>query len=204
MRLVVEGVQRHNHSPLQYVLLYQGVWAWAAVNASGDLVARGALILSEQVTQSGRTVAGGIYANESQTQTGITLLGPITATGELETVFSYDLNTTDNRVYLVASDDDGRLENSQGSAFFFGEGAVVNRTTQQASQLVYVGLLQASTEVPTSQSAKVQAQSAARNLAVDAVKRQFASNRAIKLNLAPSSRNFSPLKSAALNLLNNR
>lgn len=190
--------------PVRTPTLYQGVWGWAAVNTSGDLVARGALILSEQVSQSGRTVAGGIYTNESQTQTGITLLGPLTAVDELETVFSYDLNTTDSRIYLAASDTDGQFENYQGSAAFFGEGAIVNRTTQQPSQTIYVGLLQASTEVPTSQSAKIQAQSAARNLAVDAVKRQLASNRAMKLNLAPSSQNFNLLRSTAANLLNNR
>lgn len=191
-------------APVRTPTLYQGVWGWAAVNTSGDLVARGALILSEQVIESGRSIAVGIYTNESQTQTGLTILGPITAIGKLETAFSYDLSTTDNSIYLAATDTDGQFENYQGSATFLGEGAIVNRITQEPSQPVEVILIQASTEVPTSQSAKIQAQSAARNLAVDAVKRQLASNRAMKLNLAPSSQNFNLLRSAAANLLNNR
>ncbi|THF68111.1 hypothetical protein E7T06_18160 [Deinococcus sp. Arct2-2] len=191
-------------APVRTPTLYQGVWGWAVANTSGTVIAKGVLILSEQVTQSGRTVAVGAYTNDSQTQTGVTLLGPISATGTLETGFTYDLSTTDSRIYLLARDDDGKFENYQGSATFYGKGEVFDRATQQPSQAITVALVQGSTEVPTSQSAKVQAQSAARNLAADAVKRQFASNRATTPNLAPASQSFSPLKSAALNLLNNR
>ncbi|UQN06612.1 hypothetical protein [Deinococcus sp. QL22] len=191
-------------APVRTPTLHQGVWAWAAANTSGTIVGSGVLILSEQVIESGRPVALGIYTNESQTQTGVTVVGPITAAGKLETAFSYDLSTTGNNIYLAASDTDGQFENYQGSAAFFGGGEIFSRTAQQPGQAVYVGILQASTEVPTSQSAKIQAQSAARTLAVDAVKRQFASNRTTKLNLASASQNFSPLQSAAAKLLNNR
>ncbi|WP_157451082.1 Ig-like domain-containing protein [Deinococcus puniceus] len=184
--------------------LYQGVWGWAVANTSGTVIANGVFILSEQVAEAGRTVAFGVYTNDSQTQTGFTLLGPIAAAGTLETGFTYDLSTTDSRIYLIARDTDGQLENFQGSATFFGEGTVFNRTTQEPSQAVRVVLVQVSAEVPTSQSAKIQAESAARNLAADAVKRQFANNRATTPNLAPASQSFSPLKSAALHLLNNR
>lgn len=156
--------------------LYQGVWGWAAVNASGQVVESGAMILFDEAVNQGRKAATGVYTNQAQTQTGASLLGPISAAGELETGFTYDLSTTDVRVYLIASDDDGALEATADGPLFFGAGALVNRTTQQPSQAVYVGLLQVSSEVPAGLDAQATAKTQARALATSAVRDQLKSS----------------------------
>lgn len=180
--------------------LYQGVWGWAAVNLSGQVVGAGALILFDETETQGRKVASGVYTTETQSQTGATLLGPISAAGELETGFTYDLSTTDARIYLVASDDDARLEVTEDGPFFFGEGALFNRTTQQPSQAVYVGLLQVSSEVPDELAAQAVAKTDARALAAQAVQRHFRTG----ANLQAQTSKASGIRQGALNLLERR
>lgn len=154
--------------------LYQGVWGWAVANAStGDIIETGGMVLVDEVDQQGRKVAVGAYTNTAQTQTGASLLGPITAAGELETFFSYDLNTANPRAYLVASDDDGRLEATEDGPVFLGAGALIDRTTQQPSQAVDVLLLQLDDEVPEGQAAQAMAKRSAQALAASTMQRQF-------------------------------
>lgn len=154
--------------------LYQGVWGWATADANGQIVDAGAVILFDEAENEGRKVAAGVYANEAETRSGATLLGPITAAGALETAFTYD-TTSDTRLYLVASDEDGRLETTEDGPFFFGPGAFLDRATQQPNRAVYVGLLQLSDEVPAEIRAQTTARNDARALAASAVQRQFRS-----------------------------
>lgn len=181
--------------------LYQGVWGWAAADAStGQIIQQGAMILFDEVPTSGRKVAIGAYTNDAQTQTGASLLGPITAAGELETFFSYDLNADDPRAYLVASDDDGRLATTENGPFFFGPGVTVDRTTQQPNREVFVGLLQVSSDVPEELTAQAAAQRDARALAAQAVQRQFRTGAALQTQASKVS----GIRQEALNLLERR
>ncbi|MDL2344129.1 Ig-like domain-containing protein [Deinococcus sp. MIMF12] len=181
--------------------LYQGVWGWAVADANTEqIIQRGAMILFDEVQNEGRRVAVGGYTNEAQTQTGASLLGPITAAGELETFFSYDLNAESVRAYLVASDDDGRLENYQGSPTFFGAGALVDRVTQQPNRAVYVALVQVSSEVPEELTAQAAAKADARALAAQAVQRQFRTGAALQAQALKVS----GIQQEAVNLLERR
>ncbi|EYB67469.1 hypothetical protein DEIPH_ctg040orf0033 [Deinococcus phoenicis] len=154
--------------------LYQGVWGWAVADAStGDIIETGAMVLVDEGDHEGRKVAVGAYTNTAQSQTGASLLGPITAAGELETIFSYDLNTEDPRAYLVAIDDDGQLEATEDGPAFFGAGALFDRATQQPNRAVDVLLLQLDDEVPAGQDAQATAKRNARALAASTLRHQF-------------------------------
>lgn len=182
--------------------LYQGVWGWAAADAStGQIVESGATVLSDEATQEGRKVAVGAYTNEAQTQMGASLLGPITAAGELETAFSYDLDSSDIRLYLLATDDDGQLEDYEGSPAFFGAGTLLSRATQQPSRAVYVALLQVSDQVPAGMNAQAAAKRSAQALAVSAAQHQFSSAAA---RLQAQKVKVSALRQSARNLLQRR
>lgn len=180
--------------------LYQGVWGWAAADVStGQIIQQGAMVLFDEVQNEGRKVAAGAYTNQAQTQTGLSLLGPITAVGELETFFSYDL-TENVRPYLAASDDDGRLEDYEGDPAFFGTGALFDRATQQPNRAVYVALLQVTSEVPEDLTAQAAAKADARALAAQAVQRQFRSG----ASLQAQASEVSGIRQEALNLLERR
>ncbi|MPY67779.1 hypothetical protein F8S09_13995 [Deinococcus sp. SDU3-2] len=178
-----------------------GNQGWAVADSStGQIIQGGAMILFDELQNSGRTVAIGAYTNDAQTQTGASLLGPITAAGELETFFSYDLNADDPRAYLVASDDDGRLENYEGDPTFFGAGALVDRVTQQPNRAVYVALVQVSSDVPNELTAQAAAKTDARALAAQTVQRQFRTG----ANLQAQALEVSGIRQQALNLLERR
>ncbi|WP_104990030.1 Ig-like domain-containing protein [Deinococcus sp. NW-56] len=180
--------------------LYQGVWGWAAADLStGQIIQQGAMVLFNEAQNEGRKVAAGAYTNQAQTQMGLSLLGPITAVGELETFFSYDL-TENVRPYLAASDDDGRLEDYEGDPAFFGTGALFDRATQQPNRAVYVALLQVTSEVPEDLTAQAAAKADARALAAQAVQRQFRSGASLQAQAAKVS----GIRQEALNLLERR
>lgn len=133
--------------------LYQGVWGWGLVDANETLIDQGVAVFNEEDTLEGRRIAFGAYLNEAQNRSGYSLLGPMSAAGTLDTAFTLDTDPNNIRFYFIGSDDDGRLENYQGSALFAGGGAVFDA---QGKKLLDVGLVlvQVSTEVPNNADAQ--------------------------------------------------
>lgn len=136
--------------------LYEGVWGWALSDVTtGDTVEGGALFLLDELAVEERTAALGVYTNEAETQNGLALLGPVSAATALDTAFSYGLETDD--LYLIASDDDGQLEQFEGQPVFFGTGVLLDRATQQPTRTVNVTLVQVSRDVPQGEAAQLSA-----------------------------------------------
>ena len=134
--------------PTPTTTLNQGVWGWVIADPETETVIdTGAFILNQEFNGDYGKLAGGVYSNQAQTQQGVTIMGPIAAKGALQAAFSYD-TTNSKRLYLLAADDDDKLENYQGKAAFFGPGALLD-ANNKVSREILVAFVQNSTTVPT-------------------------------------------------------
>lgn len=144
--------------------LYQGVWGWGIIDpVTEQLIDNGAVVYSEEATNEGRTAAFGGYLNESRTRQGFSVLGPISASGSLETGFTASTDPSNPAIYFIGQDDDNRLGTFEGNATFEGGGALFN-SSNQPSKNVYVILIQTSTIVPSGTDAIERAKAESRAL----------------------------------------
>ncbi|MDV6375794.1 Ig-like domain-containing protein [Deinococcus arenicola] len=161
--------------------LYQGVWGWGIVNpATNLLIDNGIVVFNGQGQVEGRTVGEGPYINviadsdQPGNRAGFAALGPISAAGKLDAVFSLD--TTSNRIYFAGSDANNALELYEGQPVFEGSGAVVDASNKPA-QSVIILLIQVSDTLPTAAGARQALNLKAKALTAAAVKASLGGER---------------------------
>ena len=153
--------------------LYQGVWGWTIRTADGATVLdSGSAILyyeSGPVGVGVGTVAGGGFENAAGTTSGEVVLGPMGTPGALETGFLKAVPTSGATLvseYFSGEDTDRMLATVQGKATFSGTGTLDK--PGGTFQDILVSLVQSSTEVPVTPTARAAARASAHTLALQA------------------------------------
>lgn len=172
--------------------LHQGVWGWAIGNPNTQAVIdSGAVIFDEEIMNDTGKVAAGVYVNRAESRSGVSAMGPISATGNLETVFTVG-TTTPVKLYFVGADSNNALELYEGKKAFAGLGALVDANNNPTQEVV-VALVQVSDQVPSG-SVPITMTNSARTLAIQAL-----SHRGEFSGL--SLKSTSPLTHQALNVI---
>ena len=144
--------------------LYQGVWGYAYgdLNSTAPEEEGNVAFVDDEAGKFGK-VAVGAYANQAQSKLGIALMGPISEAGALEVFFTKD--TSENvQPFLVAADEDGRLDSVAGRNVFLGAGVITDDGGNTLRDVKFV-MVQYSTDKPQSVQAQAALQQQANELA---------------------------------------